>query len=134
MADPFQDDRDEQRQACGLLLDGILSERPDFDPDRIYHQIVTAGEEWADSEAAAELLEESKKTILAQIANDSKAGSVAAKEMAALGSAEYKLHVTKMVSARKEANRAKVRYDAVRVLAEMRRTQESTRRAEANIR
>jgi hypothetical protein len=39
-----------------------------------------------------------------------------------------------MVTARKEANRARVKYDSMRVLAEMRRTQESTRRAEANIR
>jgi hypothetical protein len=106
----------------------------EFDPNRIYHEIVTAGEEWSDKDAAANLLEETRKTILAELVNGTGAGSMAARESAALADPAYKLHITKMVSARKEANRAKVKYDAVRVLAEMRRTQESTRRAEANIR
>jgi hypothetical protein len=39
----------------------------DFDPNRIYHEIVTAGEDWTDKEAAAELLEETKKTVLAEL-------------------------------------------------------------------
>ncbi len=106
----------------------------DFDPNKIYHQIVEAGDEWVDKEAAAELLEETKKTILARLALKAEASSVAAKEQEALAHPAFELHVAKMVSARENANRAKVRYDAVRVLAEMRRTQESTRRAEANIR
>lgn len=114
--------------------DEEVSERPEFEPEKIYHQIVAAGEEWTDKDAAANLLEETRKTVLAELVNSSGAGSVAARESAALADAAYKLHVTKMVAARKEANRAKVKYDAVRVLAEMRRTQESTRRAEANIR
>ena len=105
----------------------------EFDPERIYHQIVEAGEDWVDKNAAAEALEEIKKTILAELMAGF-TGSNAEKEKQALAAAEYKLHLTRMVAARKEANRARVRYDAVRVLAEMRRTQESTRRAEANIR
>lgn len=106
----------------------------DFDPNRIYHEIVTAGEDWSDKDAAANLLEETKKSVLAELVNSSEGGSMAAKESNALADPAFKLHITKMVAARKEANRAKVKYDAVRVLAEMRRTQESTRRAEANIR
>lgn len=106
----------------------------EFDPDRIYHEIVTAGEDWSDKDAAANLLEETRKTVLAELVNQAEGGSIAARESQALADPAFKLHVTKMVAARKEANRAKVRYDAVRVLAEMRRTQESTRRAEANIR
>lgn len=110
-----------------------MSERPDFEPEKIYHQIVTAGEEWADKQAAAELLEETKKTVLAELMHGYQ-GSTAERERNALADPAYKLHLTKMNAARKEANRARVKYDAVRVLAEMRRTQESTRRAEANIR
>lgn len=109
-------------------------EQQPFDPERMYHNIVKAGDEWVDKESAAELLEETKKTILARLAIKADATSVAAKEQEALANPAYELHITKMVSAREEANRAKVRYDAVKVLAEMRRTQESTRRAEANIR
>lgn len=105
----------------------------DFDPDRIYKQLTDAGEDWVDKNAAAELLEETKKTVLAELASHEH-GSVAAKESLALANPAYKLHLTNMVSARKEANRAKVRYDSMKVLAEMRRTQESTRRAEIGIR
>lgn len=108
----------------------------DFDPNKIYHEIVTAGDEWTDKEAAADLLEETKKSILAELMLDvpAEVTTVAAREARALADPAYKLHLKNMVTARKDANRSKVRYDAVRVLAEMRRTQESTRRAEANIR
>lgn len=110
-----------------------MSERPDFEPEKIYHQIVTTGEDWTDKEAAAELLEETKKTVLAELMQDYQ-GSNVERERQALANPSYKLHLTNMTVARKEANRARVKYDAVRVLAEMRRTQESTRRAEASIR
>ena len=105
----------------------------DFDPERIYRQITDAGEEWADKNAAADLLEETKKTVLAELMTTFQ-GSTAERERNALATAEYKHHLTSMVAARKESNRARIRYDSVRVLGEMRRTQESTRRAEANIR
>lgn len=105
----------------------------EFDPHKIYFQIVTAGEEWADKDAAADMLSETKKTVLAEIMNALQ-GSAAERERIALADPIFGLHLKNMVAARKEANRARVRYDAVRVLAEMRRTQESTRRAEANIR
>lgn len=83
--------------------------------------------------AAAELLEEAQKSVLAELMNKSE-GSIAAKEAQARTDPAYRLHCTNMVNARKEANRARVRYDAMRVLSEMRRSQESTRRAEMNLR
>lgn len=110
-----------------------MSERPDFDPEKIYHQIIAAGEEWSDKDAAADILTETKKTVLAEIMNGL-TGPATERERIALADPIFRLHLTNMVSARKESNIARVRYDAVRVLAEMRRTQESTRRAEANIR
>lgn len=105
----------------------------DFDPEAIYHKLASAGEDWADKEAAAEILEETKKTVLAEIMGGFD-GSTAERERRALADGAYKHHLTTMSAARKEANRARVRYDSMKVLAEMRRTQESTRRAEANIR
>jgi hypothetical protein len=39
----------------------------DFAPESIYKQLVQAGEEWADKEAAASILEETKKTLLAEL-------------------------------------------------------------------
>jgi hypothetical protein len=106
----------------------------DFDPEAIYRRLNDSGDEWVDKNAAAEILEEMKKTVLAEMMCAYSEGSFAIREKRALAESAYKLHLTNMVAARKEANRARVRYDSVRVLAEMRRTQESTRRAEANIR
>lgn len=105
----------------------------DFDPEAIYRRLNDAGDEWADANAAAEILEETKKTVLAELMGGYQ-GSNAERERTALADSAYRLHLVNMVKARREANRARVRYDSVRVLAEMRRTQESTRRAEANIR
>lgn len=105
----------------------------DFEPERIFQQLVDAGEEWSDKDAAANLLEETKKTLLAELMQGFQ-GSNAERERCALADTTYKHHLKSMVAARKESNRSKVRYDSMRVLAEMRRTQESTRRAEANIR
>lgn len=105
-----------------------------FNPDHIYHEITAAGEAWADKESAADLLEETRKSVLAELINSAEGPSVAAKENAALADPAYKLHITQMVAARREANIARVRYDAVRVLAELRRSQESTKRAEMGMR
>lgn len=101
-----------------------------FAPETIYKQLLEAGEDWADKEAAADLLEQTKKTVLAELMNAID-GSAAERERVALADPAYKLHVTNMSAARREANRARVKYDSARVLAEMRRTQESTRRMEA---
>ncbi len=108
-------------------------EQQQFNPDRAFTDLIKAGEDWADKEAAASLLEETRKSVMAKLVNESE-GSVAAREYKALGDPEYKSFVEGMVTARKAANKAKVRYDSAKVLAEMRRTQETTRRAEASIR
>ncbi len=111
-----------------------MSPDEEFRPERIYQEIVSSGQDWADKNAAAELLEETKKSVLAELINGASGTSQSAKESMALADPAYRLHLTNMVTARKQANIARMKYDAVRVLAEMRRTQESTRRAEANIR
>lgn len=102
----------------------------DFAPEAIYRSLLEAGEEWVDKEAAAEILEETKKTVLAEIMRGFD-GSTAERERKALAEPAYKLHLVNMNNARKEANRARVKYDSAKVLAELRRTQESTRRVEA---
>lgn len=106
----------------------------DFDPEAIYLRLNTAGDDWVDKNAGAEILEETKKTVLAEIMIGMIGGSTAERERIALAEPAYRIHLVNMVKARKKANRARVRYDSIRVLAEMLRTQESTRRAEANIR
>lgn len=106
----------------------------DFNPEAIYQKLNETGDAWVDKNAAAELLEETKKTVLAEFICGYDSGPLAIREKRALSEPAYKLHIANMVAARKEANRARVKYDSMKVLAEMRRTQESTRRAEANIR
>ena len=105
-----------------------------MNPDVIYESIISAGESWADAEAAAAMLEETRKSVLAKCMNESDATSIAAKEMYALADPEYRKFVEGMVQARKAANKARVRYDSAKVLAELRRSQESSRRAEMQIR
>jgi len=106
----------------------------ELDPDKVYDALVRAGESWSDAEAAASLLEETRKSVLAKIMNESAVASIAGKEMQALASEEYQEFVDGMVKARAAANKARVRYDSAKVLADLRRSAEATRRAEANLR
>ena len=105
-----------------------------MDPEQIYAALIDAGDAWSEAEAAASLLEETRKSVLAKLMNEAAASSVAAKEMEAQGDDTYVDFVNRMVQARKAANKAKVRYDSGKVLAELRRSQESTRRAEMSLR
>lgn len=98
-------------------------------PDKIYERLVDLGEAWADAHAAAEHLEETKKTLLAHIAAGSEASSMAAKESDALRNEDYRKHLDAMVAARKVANKAKVRYDSAKIWAELIRTQAANERA-----
>lgn len=110
-----------------------MSEYQPFNPEAIYQKLNETGDAWVDKNAAAEILEETKKSVLAELMTGFD-GPKTERESKALADPAYRLHLSSMVAARKEANRARVKYDSMRVLAEMRRTQESTRRAEANIR
>ena len=101
-----------------------------FNPTEIAERMRLAGEEWSDLDAAANMLEETRKSVLAELVNQSKGGSIAAKESEALADPAYKLHITNMVNARKEANRARVKYDTARAWVELVRTSEATKRAE----
>ena len=105
-----------------------------FDADKAYDSILRAGEDWADKQAAADLLEETRKSVLARLMIGADATSQGQREMYALADKEYTDYVEGMVNARKAANKARVRYDSAKVLAEMRRSEESTRRAEMTMR
>lgn len=105
-----------------------------MDIDKLHSEIVMAGNAWADAEAAASLLEETRKSMLAKLMNEATMASIAGKEMQALGSDEYQKFVGGMVKARATANKARVRYDASKIKAELWRSEEATRRAEANLR
>lgn len=97
--------------------------------EEIYRMIVKDGEDWADKDAAANLFEETTKTVLAELMNGRYENSQAAKESAARVDEKFKTHIESMVEARRLANRAKVKYDGARLLCDLRRTEESTKRA-----
>ena len=101
-----------------------------FNPNEIAERMRLAGEEWSDLDAAANMLEETRKSVLAELVNQSKGGSIAAKESEALANPAYKLHLTNMVNARREANRARVKYDTSKMWVELVRTSEATKRQE----
>jgi hypothetical protein len=106
------------------------------DINQIRQRLVDLGEEWADVSAAADLLEETRKSVRAQIAlkylPEAKTGNKA--ELMAEADSEYMTHIANMVDARRKANIAKVRYDASKTWCDMLRTQESTRRTEMGLR
>jgi hypothetical protein len=104
-----------------------------IDPTKLYQKMYDAGADWSDKDAAANLLEETKKSVLAQIAS-SVVGTNADRERHALATQEYQDHVKAMVDARKEANKARAQYDSIRTYIELVRTVESTKRAEMQMR
>lgn len=100
------------------------------DPARFAQSIVSRGELWADANAAAELLEETKGTLLAKIFKEHFDKPAWKAEAEAKGDTRYEEHVTRMVDARRLANLARVRYDGAKAMGEFARSAESTRRAE----
>jgi hypothetical protein len=113
-----------------------------IDPTKLYQKMYDAGADWSDKDAAANLLEETKKSVLADIMQEvahraaaaGESATAAALERIALANAAYKEHVRAMVEARREANKARAQYDAIRTYIELVRTVESTKRAEMQMR
>lgn len=100
-----------------------------LEPDVIYERLTFLGDEWAELNYAAELLEETRKSVMAELANQSGESSATAKESFALRHGDYKEFVTKMVKARYNANKAKVKYDSAKVWVDLLRTQNANERA-----
>jgi len=102
-----------------------------MNPDRVYERLVRLGDDWADKNAAAQLLEDTTKATLARMVTDAIGQGTTTKAMAeqqALASTEYLEHVTSAVTARQEANRARVRYDAAKIWAELLRSANANQR------
>ena len=107
----------------------------DFDPSKIYQQYIAAGHEWVDKNAAYQLLKEVKDTLRSTIeARHLDADmSVAKAQTLAKADSMYIDHVKAMVEAQKAADWARVNYDGAKVLADMRRSQISFMKAQAEI-
>lgn len=118
-----------------------------FDPDTLTSEVIATGESWADQDAAASSLEETRKTVLAQLqleyslqgvgpskgSDTPKAMSAVQAEMRALADPRYEQHIELMVQARKEANRSRVRYDMGKMRLELFRSLQATMRQEMHL-
>jgi hypothetical protein len=104
-----------------------------LDPNKLYAKLIEAGEAWTESDYEATMLEETRKSLLAQLSLKHVGKSRAEAEQMALATEEYRAHVDGMVKARSLANKARVKYDSVRVYCELIRSAEATRRTEATL-
>lgn len=98
----------------------------------MYDALVRAGEEWADSKSASLALEETQKPLLSTIAVEflDAGKSAAESERRALADPRYRQHIDAMVKARKQADRAYVRWIAAQAFGDHARTAEATKRVE----
>ena len=114
---------------------GNMSDKLDAirDPARLAQSIVARGELWCDANAAADLLEETKSTLLAKLTKEHLDLPAWKAEAMAKGDIRYAEHITAMVDARRVSNLAKVRYDGAKIMGELMRSAESTRRAEMGL-
>lgn len=92
-----------------------------------------AGEDWADKEAAAQLLEDTKSAYLAQKVAEYGDIPVNRAEQKVKASKEWDTHVRKIVEARKIANVAKVHLEAMRMRYNEWNNEEANRRTEARL-
>lgn len=103
--------------------------------DAMYRALMDAGSAWADSKAAYQTLADATKSILADLTQDylANGGTRTGAELLALRSSQYRDHLAQVSAAHKAFLRAQVKYDSLRTLIELRRSEESTRRAEMRL-
>lgn len=108
----------------------------DLDPDKIRERLVEVGDEWADKKAAYEALDDMTKTNLADAMSNHlpNCGTKAEAEMRALIDNGYKQHLADKAAARRAWLLAEVKWKTALLWAELRRSQESTKRAEMGMR
>lgn len=96
-----------------------------------------AGEDWAEKEAAASLLEDTKSAVMAQrqaelLAMDAKM-AVNRSEQIVKASPEWTQYVEETVGARKAANLAKVKMEFMKMRFQEHQSHEATARAESRL-
>lgn len=107
-----------------------------LDANEIFNSVSKAGEDWADKKAAYEMLDDMTATVRADVTTDfySSCSSKAEAQERALASKTYKDHIASLSAARRAWLLAEVKYKSVQLLAELRRSEESTRREEMRMR
>jgi len=103
--------------------------------DKMYAKLLEVGDTWADAKAAWQALDDASSPVLADLTMTylGNGGSRIEAETLAKRSTQYRDHLTSVALAHKAFLRAQVRYDSLRTLIELRRSEESTRRAEMQL-
>lgn len=99
-------------------------------------QYAIAAHEWVDAESAASLQEDLKSAVLAEMMADAMANgakSIAAAEQAVKATPEWREHVTRIVEARKVANRCKVTLEYLRMKFQEEMSRAANERLEAKL-
>ena len=120
-----------------MAVNTLQRPTPHFiDTDALCDEAESAGMAWADAKAAADALEETRKSVLAETMTTFFAEGMATNkaETMALADPAYTSFLRKMVAARKASDRARVRYDILRTRIELLRTNASTERAAMSMR
>lgn len=92
-----------------------------------------ASKQWVELDAAANLLEETKSSVLSERMAALGDMPVSRAEMTVKASKEWRDFLEAMVNARKSANLAKVRVDWIRMRAQEAMSREATARLEARL-
>lgn len=107
-----------------------------LDADEIFKLIAIAGDDWADKKAAYCTLDDLTSTVRADLTTDYRASCKSSAEAVdrALAAPRMKDHLALLSGARRAWLFAEVKYKNHQLLAELRRSEESTRRAEMGMR
>lgn len=100
-----------------------------LNPSEIYRELVEAGDAWAAAHEDAEMLRETQKILKAKCMNESEEKSISAKELSAFSDPRYENHVHMMVACGCVEAKAKVRYECLKIQAELMRTAAANERA-----
>jgi len=102
-----------------------------YNPNEIYQALIQSGTDWADKKAAYEQLNEASKSILAKLKMSASGNSDAERTTIALAHNEYLTHLSQIGRSRHDLLLSQVKYHSMQALADARRTEASTLRAEA---
>ena len=105
-------------------------------PEESQLKLEKLGGEWSELNCAASLLEDTSKSVLAQLCLNYLPSAKTAARAKLMGEAsqDYMEHIKKACEARKLSNISKVNFDAFKVYLDLERTKQATDRAQMSMR
>ena len=100
-------------------------------PHTIYEQLTTSGDEWVDAFSVAERARQKEKSTLSILMKLSDEKSISAKELDAESDGKYLDACNQLVEAHIKEMAAKIKYERVKIMAEIWRTEAANQRAAA---